>query len=266
MSYNLGWQRIYNGDPYVRATIWVDELWRTGNRIHYTLNAAFAVEKGSGFWDFPWYADIQLGNNVWNNRLIKGSTAWRQVIGGRDFYLHERNGHFKGFIDVGGKEDTVVVRLYFRDANGHYGENRYYALGIPRATNPSSVTPKLSNLTTNSATIKGSITYRGDYSTVTKWLLQYKTNDSDEIKLSLDNQDILENTWEIKNLKPSTRYLYRISAFTSSGYHTYIDSSFYTKPKYIGHKVNEKETRKLSAYIIYPDGNIKRVTGIKEIK
>ena len=57
MAYNLGWQRIYHGDPFVRATIWVDELWRVGNRVHFTLNASLAVEKVNGFWDFPWFVD-----------------------------------------------------------------------------------------------------------------------------------------------------------------------------------------------------------------
>lgn len=266
MAYNLGWQRIYHGDPFVRATIWVDELWRVGNRVHFTLNASLAVEKVNGFWDFPWFVDIQLGNNVWDGRMIKGSTAWRQVIGGREFYLHERNGHFRGYVDVSGQEQHLVVRLYFRDQKGNTGVNCYYAMNIPRATNPSPMSMEVLDLGTSTATLKGSIAYRGEYSTIKKWRLQYKTNDKDEVQLDFDNEDVLTKTWQIQNLKPATRYMYRISALTSSGYWTYRDAVLITKPAYIGSKVDSEETKKLSAYIIYPDGNVKRVTKIREVK
>lgn len=266
MSYNVGWQRIYDGDPFVRATIWVDALRREGNRIHYTLNAAFAVDKANGFWDFPWRADIQLGNHVWNGKLIKGSTAWRQVIGGRSYYLSEHNGHFTGSIDVGGQETQLVARLYFRDDKGNVGKNCYFSIPIPRATNPAPMRISVDNITADSATFTGSISFRGDYSTIKKWRIQYKTNDRDEKIIDIDNQDVLSKTFTITNLKPNTRYMYRISALSSSDYWTFQDSTFTTKPTYIGTKVTEEEEKKLSAYIVYSNGEVKRVNKIKRVE
>lgn len=265
MAYVTGWQRIIHEDPWVRAAIYVDSIRREGNTLHYQLNAAFAVEKPSGFWDFPWYADMQVGDHVRNAMMVKGSTAWRNVIGGREWFISERNGHFVGSININGPETSIVGRLYFYDDKGHHGVNCYYNIPIPVATHPSPVSMTLSDVTSTGAKFKGDIFAKGDYSTIKKWRLEWQTNDKDKQKIDYDNEDVLTKSWELTNLKPNTRYIYRISVLNSANLWSYSEAVFVTKPSYIGDQVKTEGNKRLTGYVIYPNGTVKRINKIRKV-
>lgn len=270
MAYNLGWQRVINADPFVRGTIWVDELRREGNRVHFVLNASFAVEKAGGFWDYPWYLDWQLGNNHFNGRMIKGDTAWRQNIGGREFFISERNGHFRGFVDVGPQETRLVCKTVFYDNRGNRGHDCWWTMSIPASTPPGRVSSQVTDITSDSAKFSGRITSKGDYSNIKLWRLQWGKSRYNENTMDFQG-DKMDFEHTLTGLEPSMGYSWRISVLNTTDHWSYVEGSFMTDNKKIGHQIKkigeteESEILKLSGWAIFPNGDRKRIKKIRKI-
>lgn len=271
MGVALGWQRMVHGNSSgsfgVDGMAWNDGISRSGNRVTYSINFCMKLYgTKSAYWDYDWYVDMWIGNNVSNNRKIKGSTSWHGKIMGKEYYQSAFNGNFTGVVDVDGKASHITLGARFHDSKGNYGWDRYWIIPIPTANSMSNISVNVSDITTDEAKIKASITKKGDYSTITGFTLYYGVQNVEENVLPY-NRDVMDYIWILKNLIPDTTYKYRVIVNNSAGYRKETTGEFRTLEEDIGYRViSSEEAKKLIGYIIFPDGRVQKIKEIRSIK
>ena len=264
MGVGLGWQRMHSSNPYISGQAWSDNVTRSGNTVSYSLNLCMKVEKARGYWDYVWYVDMQVDSNVSDNRKVKNSTSWHQIIGGREYYQSTFNGNFTGSTGVSGKATSIQLRAQFHDSHGNRGPNVYWNVPIPTATSMDDIKATVSDIDTTSAKISGAITKAGNYSTITSWKLEYGIDNYTENTKTISENNLSAN-WILENLVPDKDYKYRITVTSSSGYSKQKTGTFRTLEEVIGYKVADSEEKELKGWIIYPDGTKKKLKEIRKV-
>lgn len=264
MGVGLGWQRMHSSNPYISGQAWSDKVTRSGNSVSYSLNLCMKVEKASGYWDYVWYVDMQVGSNTSNNRKVKNNTSWHQIIGGKEYYQSTFNGNFTGSINVSGKETSIKLRAQFHDSNGNRGPNVYWNVPIPAATSMDDIKATVSDIDTTEATISAAITKAGNYSTISSWKLEYGVSDYGENVKTISGNN-LSAIWLLDNLTPDKNYKYRITVSSSSGYSKQYTGVFRTLEEVIGYKVDDLGEEELTGWIIYSDGVKKKIKEIRKV-
>lgn len=250
MGVGLGWQRMHSSNPYISGQAWSDKVTRSGNNVSYSLNLCMKVEKASGYWDYVWYVDMQVGSNTSNNRKVKNNTSWHQIIGGKEYYQSTFNGNFTGSVNVSGKATSIQLRAQFHDSNGNRGPNVYWNVPIPAATSMDDIKKEVSGVGSDIASISAKVTKTGNYSTITSWKLEYGVrNYSENVKTISGNN--LSINWLLENLLADTNYKYRITVSNSSGYSKQATGAFRTEEEVIGYRVTKGE---LIEPGVYEDG------------
>lgn len=265
MGVALGWQRMHNSNPYILGQAWNDKVTRLGNTVSYSLNLSMKVGSVTGYWDYLWYVDMQIGSNTSSNRKVKNSTAWHQVIGGREFYQSTFNGNFTGTTTVSGKASSIRLRAQFHDSYGNRGPNVYWDVPIPAATSMDDIKKEISGVGSDIASISAKVTKTGNYSTITSWKLEYGVmNYSENVKTISGNN--LSVNWSLENLLADTNYKYRITVINSSGYSKQVTGIFRTQEEVIGYRfTNNDRSDELVGWIIYPDGRKKKIKEIRRV-
>lgn len=265
MGVALGWQRMHNSNPYILGQAWNDKVTRLGNTVSYSLNLSMKVGSVTGYWDYLWYVDMQIGSNTSSNRKVKNSTAWHQVIGGREFYQSTFNGNFTGTTTVSGKASSIRLRVQFHDSYGNRGPNVYWDVPIPAATSMDDIKKEISGVGSDIASISAKVTKTGNYSTITSWKLEYGVmNYSENVKTISGNN--LSVNWSLENLLADTNYKYRITVINSSGYSKQVTGIFRTQEEVIGYRfTNNDRSDELVGWIIYPDGRKKKIKEIRRV-
>lgn len=262
---SLGWQRMCNIYPYVEGQAFSDSVSRSGNRINYSINLCMTTKTYRAYWNYAWYVDMQIGSNVSNNRQVKamhyGSNL---VIQGQEFYQSVFNGNFNGYVDISGKESYITLRAFFHDSAGNNGDNVYWNIPIPAATPIIGLKSNVSNVETENATISASLDRKGDYSSITRWRLEYGVNDySENIKES--SEDSKTQSWNLTDLVSDTTYRYRVTVWNSAGYSSTTTGTFKTEEDKLGYIIKPESTKFLRAWIIKPDGTRKKVKAIRKV-
>lgn len=268
MGQALGWRRMAPQYPYVDGQAFLDGVSRNNsNGVWYSFNLCMHVPTYRGYWNYAWYVDMQVGNNVSNGRLVKARHYGSRLnIQGIDYYQSSYNGNFEGWVGVGGKDTTITLRATFHDSAGNWGNNEYWTVGIPTASAPSRVSLSTSNIATDSATLRGDITHRGNYTTITRWRLEWGKTNRFTNQLNYDNHDDMNHSWTISGLESDTTYLYRITVWNSAGYASYTDGTFKTLRDDIAYKVVSGEDPKLMyGWVIKPDGTRYKITKIRTV-
>lgn len=250
MGVGLGWQRMHSSNPYISGQAWSDNVTRSGNTVSYSLNLCMKVEKASGYWDYVWYVDMQVGSNVSDNRKVKNSTSWHQIIGGREYYQSTFNGNFTGSINVSGKATSIQLRAQFHDSHGNRGPNVYWNVPIPAATSMDDIKKEVSGVGSDIASISAKVTKTGNYSTITSWKLEYGVRNYSENVKTISGNNLSVN-WLLENLLADTNYKYRITVSNSSGYSKQATGAFRTEEEVIGYRVTKGE---LIEPGVYEDG------------
>lgn len=267
MGVGLGWQRMHSSNPYISGQAWKDSVTRTGNNVSYSLNLCMKVEKASGYWDYIWYVDMQVGSNTSNNRKVKNNTSWHQIIGGKEYYQSTFNGNFTGSTSVSGKATSIRLRAQFHDSYGNRGPNVYWDVPIPAATSMDDIKATVSNVETDSASISAAITKAGNYSTITSWKLEYGSSNYGEHVETVSGNN-LSVAWSLDSLNADTTYKYRITVTSSSGYSKQVTGVFRTPEEVIAHKITddgEEVIEDLIGWVIFPDGVKKKIKEIKKV-
>ena len=264
MGVALGWQRMYDSTPYISGMAWNDGVSRNGNTVSYSVNFCLKLESPTAYWDYVWYVDMQIGNHVSDGRKVKGSTASRQIIGGREYYQSNFNGNFTGSVAVGGKDSSIRLRVYFHDSIGNHGQSKYWDIPIPKATSMDNIIYSVSDITTNSAKISSRVTKTGDYSTITSWKLEYGVNNYNEHTINRTGNN-LSQVWNLSNLTPNTAYKYRLTVNNSAGYSKTSSGSFRTLEEDIGVKVMTGGNKNLIGYVITGDGRKRKIKEIRTV-
>lgn len=263
------WQRMTADAPEVWGCPYLDWVQRDNyNWVNYVFNLATRVSYNiaRGYWDWDWYVDLDVnGTNIRNGLHIKGNTSWHRIIRGRIFWLTDFNGKYKGGLRVNRGTSHLSFRATFHDSAGHWGWATYWKVGIPTATAPSSVKLSAKNITNESATLTGSITSKGKYSTINKWRLEYGIKAYNEHTLDISNRDVNSMTWHIDNLESDTTYQYHITVWSTNGWVSWSAGRFKTEDDNVVRIIEPDETYNGRIYIIESDGTVKKVKEIKAI-
>lgn len=261
MGYAAGSQNFSGGyTPYVDGTLWVDQISRTGNSVYFSVNvSAHVVGSSQAYWNWPWYVDCICGPVVWRAAKLKPRT--NGPIAGIENWLSINAGdNFRGTVSVGGQDTSIVMSTTFDDGAGHRGPTRYWRISIPAATPMSDISASVSAIDTTSATITGSVAWKGDYSKITKWAI---TCNGQTRTLSGDN---MSYSVPFLNLEPDTNYNYKIQVWNSSGFTKTYSGSFKTKEDEIGYLVIEDQPVKvLTGWVITPDGKKSKIRRIATV-
>lgn len=263
-----GWQCVFGDTPECWVQAFDDSIIREGNIIHYQFNVAARVGNGhgQGYWDYPWFVDLSVNNqNLSANRLIKPNTAWHRVIRGQEHYMHLYSGYYTGSITVGSLDTSIRLYIFFHDTMGHTGAAEYW-IPIPRASAPYNVNVGNVEVKTTSALIPVSCLNDSRYSKVNRWRIDYGESTNFDRNISVDTNN-LDTTFQVNDLKSGTRYYYRITVYTDIGLSSQIEGSFMTPDIIYAKRVAQNEkTVPVRGVVIYPDGKIKRIEGIKVVK
>lgn len=261
---SLGWQRMCNIYPYIEGQAFIDSISREGNRVNYSINLCMKTDTYKAYWNYAWYVDMQVGGNVSNGRQVKpihyGSN---QIIQGKEFYQSTYNGNFNGSIDVSGRESQITLRAFFHDSFGNTGHNVYWSIGIPQATPITGQKSSVSAITPESATISSTIDRKGDYSSITRWRLEYGVDDYGTVLES--GEDTMAKSWDIAGLEPDTTYRYRVTVWNSAGYESKVENTFKTLEDTIGYIITQESTKLARVWIIKPDGTKKKVKEVRKV-
>lgn len=249
MAVELGWQRIITADSNVNpgmkisisALPYIDSCVRNGNTITYTINFALKLDNCS-FWDYIWWIDTEVGPNQAYNKLVKPSTAWRQNIVGKMWYMSSYSGHLNGSITVNSTDTRVPIRLRYHDSNNNWTGWFTWYMEIPRATAPSNLRSSTSSITEYSATVTGNVDSFGAYSdSIQNWAIEYHplSNPSDVGFLTYSG-NVLSRGFNLTGLKPYERYSYTIAVANNLGFEVRTSGSFQTLEEKFCYKVTSK--------------------------
>lgn len=257
---NLGWQRMCNIYPYIDGQAFSDSITRTGNTINYSINLGLMTPTYKAYWNYAWYVDMQVGNNVSNGRQVKEMVYYNQIIQGNVYYQSTFNGNFTGSIGISGKEDHITLRAYFHDSFGNHGHNTYWNIPIPQATPIMGLESSVSDIQPDSATITAKINDKGSYATITRWRLECngQTYDSDT--------DTMSTEWTLTDLEPDTSYDYKITVWNSTGYDSTYDGKFKTLEDIVGYIITPESTKEIKGWIIEPNGNKRKIKNIRKVE
>ena len=261
MGYGLGWQRVAPQNPYIDGEPFVDGLSRSLNTLSFSYNARLHVVKPTGYWNYGWFLDMQCGNIISDNRLVKPRTGGRNwVIGGVDYWQSTYNGNFNGTINIGGKDTYTTLRMTFHDDVGNWGGATYWNVSIPTATAMSNISHEVTHIDAENATISGKITSKGNYSKITRWEI---TCNGQTFSTTSD-VDNFSHTFT--GLDSKTRYTYTVKVWSSSGYSKSASGAFTTLQDEIGYLLVDGEPVKLLlGWVVTPDGRKRRIKRIKTV-
>lgn len=265
MGKALGWQRMCDIYPYIDGQAFQDGLSRdNANHVTFSFNLCMKTPTYLAYWNYAWYVDMTCGNISSNNRLVKDQVYYNQVIQGQEFYQSVYNGNFTGTITVDGKATTIQLVTKFHDSAGNQGGHIAWYVPIPTATDPSNISVATSNITEETATIKGTITSKGNYATITRWRLEYGIDNVTENTQDQDG-DALSRTWNLSNLTPDTTYKYRLTVWNSAGYSKQATGTFKTLEETIGYIITESSIKKIKGWVIKPDGTKSKIKNIRKV-
>ena len=265
----MQWQRMTDAAPEIWGAPRLDWVQRDNyNWVNYDFNFGMQVSTNvaRGYWDWDWYVDVDVnGTNIINNIHMKGYTPYHRIIRHNIYWFTTFNGKYKGGLRVGQWDRTIRFRGTFHDSVGHWGWATYWNVPIPAASGPSGVKLNAWNITSDSATLKGSITYPGNYSAITRWRLEYGVNNYNEHTLNV-NSGAWDHTWTISGLASDTKYQYHISVWNTSGYISWSGGVFTTQDDNTIRVIQDGQpVREGRIWIIESDGTKRKVKTIKQI-
>lgn len=265
MGKALGWQRMCDVYPYIDGQAFQDGLSRdNANHVSFDFNLCMKTPTYLAYWNYAWYVDMHCGGIESNGRQVKELVYYNKVIQGIEFYQSTFNGNFKGTITVDGKASTIALSTHFHDSAGNQGGWITWNVPIPTATEPSNISAGVSGITEETATIKGTITSKGNYATITRWTLEYGVNSYDEHTSNQDG-DAKTRTWGLAGLIPDTTYKYRITVWNSAGYSKQTTGTFKTIEETIGYIITEDFTKQIKGWVIKPDGTKNKIKNIRKV-
>lgn len=249
MAVELGWKEVIRAEsnvnpgmyPHISALPYVDSCTRNGNTINYTINFALKLDNCS-FWDYIWWIDVEVGANQAYNRLIKPSTAWRQNIVGKFWYMSSTSGHLIGSVNVAANATYVPIRLRYHDSNNNWSGWYQWNMEIPRASAPSNLKVNVDNITEYTADISASISNIGSYSTsITKWELSYYplSNPSSKIVKS-STSNVTAKDFALTDLLPNETYNYTIKVTNNLGLVSSYNGTFKTDEEKFCYKITSR--------------------------
>lgn len=265
MGKALGWQRMCDLYPYIDGQTFQDGLSRdNANHVSFNFNLCLKTPTYGAYWNYAWFVDMGCGNIVSNNRKVKDLVYYNKVIQGIEYYQSAFNGNFTGTITVDGKATTIALNAKFHDSAGHQGGVKTWQVPIPTASAMSNISISATGITETEATIRGSITSKGNYATITQWRLEYGVNNYNEHTLNM-NGDVSSRTWDISNLTPDTTYKYRITVWNSAGYSKQATGTFKTIEETIGYIITTSSTKKIKGWVIKPDGTKNKIKNVRKV-
>lgn len=265
MGRSLGWQRMCDIYPYIDGQAFQDGLSRdNANHVSFDFNLCMKTPTYLAYWNYTWYVDMACGNITANDRKVKDKVGYNQVIQGIEYYQSVFNGNFGGTITVDGKATVIPLRARFHDSAGNAGGWITWNVPIPTATSMSNISSSASNIMEETATIKASITSKGNYSTITRWRLEYGVSNYTEHTLDIDG-DSNSRTWNLTGLTPDITYKYRITVWNSAGYTKQTTGSFKTIEETIGYIITTNSVKKIKGWVIKSDGTKKKIKNIRKV-
>lgn len=266
MATALEWKELAPQLPYIDGQLIVDSISRDNyNNVTFSVNLKAHVRMATGYWNYAWFVNMQCGNIVWNDCKLKNRVnGGGVVIGGADYWFSTFNGNFKGTIKVNTFASSIPIKVTFHDDVGNWGATQTWNVSIPAPTNVSGVRASVSNITPNTATVTATVQDMGAYAVPQSWVLRYGKYSTNENTKTITSNVGKTYNFNLTGLEAGTNYQYRVTFTNSAGLANSSPTQFFTtEDDVIGYLVESGRTRALTGWIIYPDGQRKKISKVR---